>query len=589
MATTTNLGITLLEVGQGQKEVTVNEGFAAFDKAIAQHETRDVSGGSQVDLTAVELDVATLEFIGTLTADIDVTIPDGTERVMVFMHSATGGFDITVRTFSGTGVTLMAADVLLLVSDGTDVFAISGTGAGGLAIGNTVVGGTAGSVLFIDGAGNLDQDNAEFYFDDTSKELGLGISGANIVAKLHIRTSADPSVIIESEDAGVLGPVLKFLHDSASPAVDDDIGVIRFSGDNSSAAEVDYAEIRAVIVSPTASSEEAKLEFYAQDNGTLTLLTTMQPSASPVMVVNGSAQFDGWFQNIRTVTTTVTLDDTDSVVLANATGGAFTVNLPTAASIDGRQFTIKKIDGNPNTVTVDAAGSELIDQSLTVALASQNQFITIVSDGTGWRVTATNIAAAGVTGTGVTNKVAIWSSTSSITSDTELEYDPSGNRLAIGHASPIAPLSVNSTGLVGSFPNPGAANLPSIHIRPTGTSGETTAITFGASSSGRQNQAQGGIYTESAAAFGLRMHFATTNVFTTGAQTRMTILETGQVGIGILTPVSPLDVSGHIAITDGVTAPGAATGRARIYVDSADGDLKVVFADGFVAIIAADS
>jgi hypothetical protein len=44
-----------------------------------------------------------------------------------------------------------------------------------------------------------------------------------------------------------------------------------------------------------------------------------------------------------------------------------------------------------------------------------------------------------------------------------------------------------------------------------------------------------------------------------------------------------------LSVTDGVTAPAAATGRARIYVDSADGDLKVVFADGTVKTIVTDT
>jgi hypothetical protein len=45
----------------------------------------------------------------------------------------------------------------------------------------------------------------------------------------------------------------------------------------------------------------------------------------------------------------------------------------------------------------------------------------------------------------------------------------------------------------------------------------------------------------------------------------------------------------YLDVTDGVTAPGAATGRARIYVDTADGDLKVVFADGTVKTIVTDT
>jgi hypothetical protein len=45
----------------------------------------------------------------------------------------------------------------------------------------------------------------------------------------------------------------------------------------------------------------------------------------------------------------------------------------------------------------------------------------------------------------------------------------------------------------------------------------------------------------------------------------------------------------RLEITDGVTAPGAASGKARIYVDTSDGDLKVVFADGTVKLIVSDT
>lgn len=45
----------------------------------------------------------------------------------------------------------------------------------------------------------------------------------------------------------------------------------------------------------------------------------------------------------------------------------------------------------------------------------------------------------------------------------------------------------------------------------------------------------------------------------------------------------------YTEITDGITAPGAAAGRARIYVDTADGDLKIVFADGTVKTIVTDT
>ena len=44
-----------------------------------------------------------------------------------------------------------------------------------------------------------------------------------------------------------------------------------------------------------------------------------------------------------------------------------------------------------------------------------------------------------------------------------------------------------------------------------------------------------------------------------------------------------------LALKDGITAPAQLAGYAKIYVDTADGDLKVKFADGVTKVIAADS
>ena len=42
-------------------------------------------------------------------------------------------------------------------------------------------------------------------------------------------------------------------------------------------------------------------------------------------------------------------------------------------------------------------------------------------------------------------------------------------------------------------------------------------------------------------------------------------------------------------LTDGMTAPSTASGWALLYVDTADGDLKVKFGDGHVETIAVDT
>lgn len=49
------------------------------------------------------------------------------------------------------------------------------------------------------------------------------------------------------------------------------------------------------------------------------------------------------------------------------------------------------------------------------------------------------------------------------------------------------------------------------------------------------------------------------------------------------------NVFSHIQLKDGITAPSTLTGWAYIYIDTADGDLKIKFGDGTVKTIATDT
>jgi hypothetical protein len=78
--------------------------------------------------------------------------------------------------------------------------------------------------------------------------------------------------------------------------------------------------------------------------------------------------------------------------------------------------------------------------------------------------------------------------------------------------------------------------------------------------------------------------------FGTGGAKRMSLHATSaKLGIGIDPPVAELQVNGGIALLDGMTAPSTITGYAYIYVDTADGDLKVKFGDGTVKTIVVDT
>lgn len=45
----------------------------------------------------------------------------------------------------------------------------------------------------------------------------------------------------------------------------------------------------------------------------------------------------------------------------------------------------------------------------------------------------------------------------------------------------------------------------------------------------------------------------------------------------------------HFIITDGITAPSLTAGKAKIFIDTSDGDLKVIFGDGTTKTIAVDT
>lgn len=45
----------------------------------------------------------------------------------------------------------------------------------------------------------------------------------------------------------------------------------------------------------------------------------------------------------------------------------------------------------------------------------------------------------------------------------------------------------------------------------------------------------------------------------------------------------------HLVITDGVTAPSLTSGKAKIYVDTSDGDLKIIYGDGTIKTIVVDT
>ncbi|RLS54289.1 MAG: hypothetical protein DWH91_12115 [Planctomycetota bacterium] len=89
---------------------------------------------------------------------------------------------------------------------------------------------------------------------------------------------------------------------------------------------------------------------------------------------------------IATKTSLYPITGSDSVVIADATTAAFNVTLPTAVGISGRQYTIKRVNGGVNNVTVTTTSSQTIDGATTNVLNAQYSSVTVVSDGANWLI-----------------------------------------------------------------------------------------------------------------------------------------------------------------------------------------------------------
>lgn len=92
------------------------------------------------------------------------------------------------------------------------------------------------------------------------------------------------------------------------------------------------------------------------------------------------------FRAIQTANSNYVMSGDEDLILADSTSGAFSIFLPSVTAVDnGYSFTVKKVNGTNNDVTLSPFGSQTIDGGSSAALTGLNlPFITVVNDGTEW-------------------------------------------------------------------------------------------------------------------------------------------------------------------------------------------------------------
>jgi len=259
--------------------------------------------------------------------------PGGNQDTLYFYTGGTERLRIT-----SAGVLSAASDVTLagdLTVQGNDIKSSGGTAitlsttdvsiGGDLTVtGNDVKDSGANTVLTFDGSGNV------------SLPGNLTVTGTHTTLNTSVTSTTTATennfVITSTDDGASASPDLKLWRNSASPADNDEIGNIFFTGTNSAAAATNYAHILGQITDVTNGTEDGRLTFKTMSAGTL----------SDRLTINSGSVGIGTTNPNNTLTVAGTLSASGQItgnITGEVTGNAATATaLETARNIGGVSF-----------------------------------------------------------------------------------------------------------------------------------------------------------------------------------------------------------------------------------------------------------
>lgn len=127
----------------------------------------------------------------------------------------------------------------------------------------------------------------------------------------------------------------------------------------------------------TSGSQTGWLELWASIGGTRSKIQSVKAT--------GTEFAKGVSYPTAKKTAAYTITDDDYAIWADASGGAFTITLPTAVGRAGKAFVVKRINSGSN-VTVACTGGQTIDGAATEVFGSRWKTVTFMSDGANWMI-----------------------------------------------------------------------------------------------------------------------------------------------------------------------------------------------------------
>jgi hypothetical protein len=341
-ASTTTTSTGLQKTGQ----FVMTDNATTADAGYAVHATSNGTGASMTNIAGY----FTAANAGTSNVGIQIdAITTGTNNYAIYSTSAAKSYFQGIVGIGGTPNAGYSSDYLEQI--GTE--AVTGTNygliirSGATAIGKLSFSRGANT----DGEGRIwyDQTNNRMdFYTNTGKQLSISSTG-----------------VINSVNLAGTGTRI--------------VNVFP-SGDLSTAATTGSGSV-VLATSPTLTTPVIS---SIVNTGTLTLPTstdTLVGRATTDTLTNKTYSYAS-----TTKTAAYTATTTDYLIVADATTAGFTVTLPSASSVTGQQFIVKKKDSTTNVVTIaTAAGS--IDNAVSPTITTQNTSVTLQSDGTQyWRI-----------------------------------------------------------------------------------------------------------------------------------------------------------------------------------------------------------
>lgn len=239
------------------------------------------------------------------------------------------------------------------------------------------------------------------------------VLAATDIGKIARQTDNDSFWILQND----VGPV--WTEASYNPAFSDAVFFVQDNGDATKQLNVQLAGATAATTSTIVASQTANRSITLPDATTTLMGTnaaqtftvktmddslTCQEIADPASPAAGYrrlyAKATGFFEkdsggtvsplgggggnthSYSTKAANYTVTGADDVIFLDASGGAFNLTLPTAASVGGIEYNFKKIDNSANVITVDlTGGGDDIDGATTYPISLQYETLTVISDG----------------------------------------------------------------------------------------------------------------------------------------------------------------------------------------------------------------